>query len=205
MLCLRMCWQKSELHSLRPGGICCSTRPFLEEMYFFANEGENHTNNVKQLEEMKKGTEDAGRLRRDFCWSNGFQDQSAKLPNSLTKIHECFFVLTIVFKHDPTYNWALPLADVGVAAALGPKKSDKSGGWPLSSWSKVFVTHMSAIRNKSLMWADAILQSHLHCTLRLHVILGEMNACPAFFLSSLCVTLYGIIWHFIYLSLSVEQ
>ncbi len=27
-------------------------------MYLFANEGENHTNNVKQLEEMKKGTED---------------------------------------------------------------------------------------------------------------------------------------------------
>ena len=29
-----------------------------EEMYLFANEGENHTNNVKQLEEMKKGTEE---------------------------------------------------------------------------------------------------------------------------------------------------
>ena len=27
-------------------------------MYLFANEGENHTNNVKQLEAMKKGTED---------------------------------------------------------------------------------------------------------------------------------------------------
>ena len=30
-----------------------------QEMYLFANEGENHTNNVKQLEAMKKGTEDA--------------------------------------------------------------------------------------------------------------------------------------------------
>ena len=29
-----------------------------QEMYLFANEGENHTNNVKQLEEMKKGTEE---------------------------------------------------------------------------------------------------------------------------------------------------
>ena len=32
-----------------------------EEIYLFANEGENHTNNVKQLEEMKKGTEDTDR------------------------------------------------------------------------------------------------------------------------------------------------
>ena len=32
----------------------------VKEMYLFANEGENHTNNVKQLEEMKKGTEDTG-------------------------------------------------------------------------------------------------------------------------------------------------
>ena len=31
---------------------------FVKELYLFANEGENHTNNVKQLEEMKKGTED---------------------------------------------------------------------------------------------------------------------------------------------------
>ena len=28
-------------------------------MYLFANEGENHTNNVKQLENMKKAMEDA--------------------------------------------------------------------------------------------------------------------------------------------------
>lgn len=63
----------SELYSLHPGGICSSTRPFLEEMYLFANEGENHTNNVKQLEEMKKGTEDTGRLRRYFLLINGFQ------------------------------------------------------------------------------------------------------------------------------------
>ena len=69
----------SELYSLHPGGICCSTRPFLEEMYLFANEGENHTNNVKQLEEMKKGTEDTGRLRREFLLINGFQEQGTKL------------------------------------------------------------------------------------------------------------------------------
>ena len=35
----------------------------LQEIYLFANEGENHTNNVKQLEEMKKGTEDTDRRR----------------------------------------------------------------------------------------------------------------------------------------------
>ena len=35
--------------------------PFLstsQETYLFANEGENHTNNVKQLEAMKKAMED---------------------------------------------------------------------------------------------------------------------------------------------------
>ena len=38
----------------------CTARNFffVKELYLFANEGENHTNNVKQLEEMKKGTED---------------------------------------------------------------------------------------------------------------------------------------------------
>ena len=43
----------------------------VQEIYLFANEGENHTNNVKQLEEMKKGTEDTDRtfgseIRRNF-------------------------------------------------------------------------------------------------------------------------------------------
>ena len=37
-------------------------------MYLFANEGENHTNNVKQLEEMKKGTEE--RKKRAFGWNH---------------------------------------------------------------------------------------------------------------------------------------
>ena len=30
----------------------------LKEMYLFANDGENHTNNVKQLENMKKAMEE---------------------------------------------------------------------------------------------------------------------------------------------------
>ena len=30
----------------------------LKEMYLFANDGENHTNNVKQLENMKKALEE---------------------------------------------------------------------------------------------------------------------------------------------------
>ena len=34
----------------------CLERP--QEVYLFANEGENHTNNVKQLEAMKKAMED---------------------------------------------------------------------------------------------------------------------------------------------------
>ena len=32
-----------------------------QEMYLFANDGENHTNNVKQLENMKKALEDTNR------------------------------------------------------------------------------------------------------------------------------------------------
>ena len=30
----------------------------MQEMYLFAKDGENHTNNVKQLENMKKAMED---------------------------------------------------------------------------------------------------------------------------------------------------
>ena len=33
--------------------------PLIQEIYKFANEGENHTNNVKQLEQMKKAMADA--------------------------------------------------------------------------------------------------------------------------------------------------
>ena len=33
--------------------------PLIQEIYKFANEGENHTNNVKQLEEMKKAMANA--------------------------------------------------------------------------------------------------------------------------------------------------
>ena len=32
-----------------------------QEMHLFANDGENHTNNVKQLENMKKALEERGR------------------------------------------------------------------------------------------------------------------------------------------------
>ena len=33
-----------------------------QEVYMFANDGENHTNNVKQLEEMKKALEECVRM-----------------------------------------------------------------------------------------------------------------------------------------------
>ena len=38
-------------------------------MYLFANEGENHTNNVKQLENMKKAMEDSSNHSMEFVIS----------------------------------------------------------------------------------------------------------------------------------------
>ena len=40
-----------------------------KEMYLFANEGENHTNNVKQLENMKKAMEDSSNDSMEFVIS----------------------------------------------------------------------------------------------------------------------------------------
>ena len=40
-----------------------------KEIYYFANEGENHTNNVKQLENMKKAMEDSSNDSMEFVIS----------------------------------------------------------------------------------------------------------------------------------------
>eukprot|EP00434_Breviolum_minutum_P036081 symbB.v1.2.031955.t1/scaffold3732.1/size51291/2 len=57
----------------------------LEELYLFANEGENHTNNVKQLEEMKKGTEDPKikKMLDDFKIPAAGEEFAVKLPRKL--------------------------------------------------------------------------------------------------------------------------
>ena len=58
----------------------------LQEIYLFANEGENHTNNVKQLEEMKKGTEDA--VVSPIAWGmrgRGPDEIPLQLPRFLKK------------------------------------------------------------------------------------------------------------------------
>jgi len=64
----------------------------LEEIYYFANEGENHTNNVKQLENMKKAMEeakdvpDAARLRKaldSFKIPAAGEDFEVRLPRKL--------------------------------------------------------------------------------------------------------------------------
>ena len=41
---------------MQPGGVTWVWH--VQEMYLFANDGENHTNNVKQLENMKKAIEE---------------------------------------------------------------------------------------------------------------------------------------------------
>ena len=61
MISWRLFWVLFHLHLIHGepfASVHCSQLFFVKELYLFANEGENHTNNVKQLEEMKKGTED---------------------------------------------------------------------------------------------------------------------------------------------------
>jgi len=59
----------------------------LEELYLFANEGENHTNNVKQLEEMKKGTEDPKikKMLDGFKIPAAGEDFEVRLPRKLVE------------------------------------------------------------------------------------------------------------------------